>query len=66
MLKIIQILEQKDGWVSIKLIQQELGINQTNINRRINQLHRFGLVEIIVDNSNRKRHLVKVMKKTEE
>ena len=66
MLRIIQILEQKDGWVSIKLIQQELGINQTNINRRINQLHRFGLVEIIVDNSNRKRHLVKVMKKTEE
>ena len=66
MLKIIQILEQKDGWVSIKLIQQELGINQTNINRRINQLHRFGLVEIIVDNSNRKRHLVKVMKKSEE
>lgn len=62
MLNIITILKRKDGWVPVKLIAQELGVQRTNVNRQINQMHKYGIVYIIIDG---KKHLVK-LKQMEE
>ena len=57
MLNITTILRKRNGWVPVKLIARELGVNRTNVNRRINQMHKYGLIYIIIDG---KTHLVKL------
>jgi len=59
MLNIITILKKNDGWISIKKLTLKVGIRRTNINRRINQMHKYGIVEIITDGV---QHFVRLKK----
>jgi len=57
-----RFLKQQGNWCTIQTIVHHLDIQQSNVNKSINQLHKRGTVIIVVDG---KRHLIKIRERQE-
>ena len=61
--EVYRFLKERDGWCTVQAIVNHLNVRQANVNRRVNQLYKYGLVIIIVSG---KKHLIKIREEMEE
>jgi len=59
--EVLRFLKKNGGWCTVKTIVHHLNIRQTTINKNVKQLHKHGLVIIVIDG---KRHLIKIREET--
>ena len=55
--ELYDFLKKRDDWCSVGLLVQHFKIRQTTINKSLKQLHKHGLIIIIIDG---RRHLVRI------
>lgn len=45
------------GWVTMKMLELHFKVHKTNINRQVNQMHKYKVIQIIVDG---RTHLIRL------